>query len=125
MIFTLKRDQIAEVGRLEILQTHMQKSASQRGLNLWIFWLLLLLLSQKWNETHPFSPARLPLAPDVDLQSFANAAEGFSGADLASLAREAAMLAIRRAAASTNEAQDCWKELSEPCLFIYSLYVFN
>lgn len=70
----------SSVGRLEILQTHMQK---------------------------------LPLAPEVDLRAFANDAEGFSGADLASLAREAAMLAIRRAAASpgthttnTSEAQE-------------------
>ncbi|CAE7748913.1 unnamed protein product [Symbiodinium pilosum] len=41
---------------------------------------------------------KLPLAPDVDLQRLATDADGFSGADLASLAREAAMLAIRDAA---------------------------
>eukprot|EP00913_Durusdinium_trenchii_P022340 g20986.t3 len=53
---------------------------------------------------------KLPLAADVDLSRFAEEAEGFSGADLASLAREAAMQAIRRAAASptreTSDAQD-------------------
>lgn len=40
---------------------------------------------------------RLPLADDVDLKALAKGADGFSGADLASLAREAAMLAIRAA----------------------------
>jgi len=38
---------------------------------------------------------KLPLAADVDLPGVARSCEGFSGADLASLAREAAMLAIR------------------------------
>merc|ERR1712039_44576 len=42
--------------------------------------------------------SKLPLADDVDLPALAREAEGFSGADLAALAREAAMLAIRGAA---------------------------
>jgi transitional endoplasmic reticulum ATPase len=39
----------------------------------------------------------MPLAPDVDLRKLAEATHGFSGADLAALAREAAMSALRRA----------------------------
>ena len=39
----------------------------------------------------------MPLAPDVDLRKLAEVTHGFSGADLAALAREAAMLALRRA----------------------------
>mmetsp|Transcript_35911 Transcript_35911/g.65927 ORF Transcript_35911/g.65927 Transcript_35911/m.65927 type:complete len:749 (+) Transcript_35911:75-2321(+) len=39
---------------------------------------------------------KLPLADDVDLHDFARDAEGFSGADLAALVREAAYLAIRQ-----------------------------
>jgi len=40
---------------------------------------------------------KLPLADDVDLPALVRSAEGFSGADLAGLTREAAMLAIRYA----------------------------
>ncbi|CAK9084621.1 Uncharacterized AAA domain-containing protein C16E9.10c [Durusdinium trenchii] len=48
-----------------------------------------------------------------DLSRFAEEAEGFSGADLASLAREAAMQAIRRAAASpTRETSDAQEHKS-------------
>ena len=39
----------------------------------------------------------MPLAPDVDLRKLAEVTHGYSGADLAALAREAAMLALRRA----------------------------
>jgi len=39
--------------------------------------------------------SKLPLGDDVDLAAIAREAEGFSGADLAALVREAAMLAIR------------------------------
>ncbi|MFN3803713.1 MAG: CDC48 family AAA ATPase [Pyrobaculum sp.] len=39
----------------------------------------------------------MPLAPDVDLKKLAETTHGFSGADLAALAREAAMGALRRA----------------------------
>ncbi len=39
----------------------------------------------------------MPLAPDVDLRKLAEMTHGFSGADLAALAREAAMSALRRA----------------------------
>jgi len=39
--------------------------------------------------------SKLPLGDDVDLAAIARDAEGFSGADLAALVREAAMLAIR------------------------------
>lgn len=38
---------------------------------------------------------RLPLAEDVDLAAIASGCDGFSGADLSGLVREAAMLAIR------------------------------
>ena len=38
----------------------------------------------------------MPLAPDVNLEKIARMAEGYSGADLAALAREAAMNALRR-----------------------------
>merc|ERR1711879_158674 len=40
---------------------------------------------------------KIPLSDDVDLPALAQSAEGFSGADLAALTREAAMLAIRDA----------------------------
>merc|ERR1719499_2426847 len=40
---------------------------------------------------------KLPLADDVDLATLAQGTNNFSGADLASIAREAAMLAIRTA----------------------------
>jgi transitional endoplasmic reticulum ATPase len=39
----------------------------------------------------------MPLAPDVDLRKLAEVTHGFSGADLAALAREAAISALRRA----------------------------
>eukprot|EP00443_Scrippsiella_acuminata_P069257 CAMPEP_0115392608 /NCGR_PEP_ID=MMETSP0271-20121206/11309_1 /TAXON_ID=71861 /ORGANISM="Scrippsiella trochoidea, Strain CCMP3099" /LENGTH=758 /DNA_ID=CAMNT_0002816195 /DNA_START=59 /DNA_END=2333 /DNA_ORIENTATION=- len=42
---------------------------------------------------------KLPLSNDVDLPALARSCDGFSGADLASLSREAAMLAIRGAPA--------------------------
>ena len=40
--------------------------------------------------------AKMPLAPDVDLERLAKMTEGYSGADLAAVAREAAMNALRR-----------------------------
>jgi transitional endoplasmic reticulum ATPase len=43
---------------------------------------------------------RMPLAPDVDLSHLATATQGFSGADLSSLCREAAMHAMRAAGGS-------------------------
>jgi transitional endoplasmic reticulum ATPase len=42
----------------------------------------------------------MPLAPDVDLDAIARSSHGFVGADLAALAREAAMDAVRRTLAS-------------------------
>ena len=48
---------------------------------------------------------QLPMAKDVDLQLFAERAEGFSGADLAALAREAAMQAIRKASRRNGVGQ--------------------
>mmetsp|Transcript_2361 Transcript_2361/g.4270 ORF Transcript_2361/g.4270 Transcript_2361/m.4270 type:complete len:778 (+) Transcript_2361:37-2370(+) len=54
---------------------------------------------------------KMPLAEDVDLEKMAREAEGFSGADLSSLAREAAMLAIRAAADRLPSAlQDAGQE---------------
>jgi cell division protease FtsH len=40
--------------------------------------------------------AKVPLAPDVDLDNIARGAPGFSGADLANMVNEAALLAARR-----------------------------
>ncbi|HID72323.1 TPA: AAA family ATPase, partial [Candidatus Micrarchaeota archaeon] len=37
----------------------------------------------------------MPLAPDVDLGSLAEKTDGYSGADLEALAREAALIALR------------------------------
>ncbi|MCC6020197.1 MAG: AAA family ATPase, partial [Thermoproteaceae archaeon] len=42
----------------------------------------------------------MPLAPDVDLRKLAEATHGYTGADLAALAREAAMSALRKAVQS-------------------------
>merc|ERR1712080_618009 len=57
---------------------------------------------------------RLPLSDDADLPALARNAEGFSGADLAGLAWEAAMLAIRRAPAPDPDsvAKDTEPELA-------------
>ncbi|MDW8004892.1 MAG: AAA family ATPase, partial [Thermofilaceae archaeon] len=38
---------------------------------------------------------RMPLAEDVDLERIADATEGYTGSDLALLAREAGMIAMR------------------------------
>jgi transitional endoplasmic reticulum ATPase len=46
----------------------------------------------------------MPLAPDVDLDALAASSHGFVGADLAALAREAAMDAARRSLAGVNLA---------------------
>ena len=45
-----------------------------------------------------------PLAPDVDLGALARSTAGFSGADLANVANEAALLATRRSAAAITSA---------------------
>lgn len=45
---------------------------------------------------------RLPLAPDVHLQAVATRCHGYTGADLAALAREAAMAALTAASATVN-----------------------
>jgi cell division protease FtsH len=47
---------------------------------------------------------RLPLAPDVSLPELARRAPGFSGADLANLANEAALAAARRGATGVSMA---------------------
>ena len=51
------------------------------------------------------SLARCPLAPDVDLRRLAAATPGLSGADLAELARRAAMSAIREMVAAEEEQE--------------------
>jgi len=43
---------------------------------------------------------RVPLAPDVDLRELAKRTEGYSGADIEALVREAALIAMRRIMAS-------------------------
>jgi len=45
---------------------------------------------------------RMPLAEDVDLERIADATEGYTGADLAALCREAAILALREAGKPTK-----------------------
>jgi len=45
---------------------------------------------------------RMPLAPDVDLARIADITEGYTGADLANLCREAAILALREAGRPTK-----------------------
>ncbi|MBC7094932.1 CDC48 family AAA ATPase, partial [Thermococcus sp.] len=45
---------------------------------------------------------RVPLASDVSLQELAKKTEGYSGADLAALVREAAFVALRRAVSITS-----------------------
>jgi transitional endoplasmic reticulum ATPase len=46
----------------------------------------------------------MPLAPDVDLDAIARSSHGFVGADLAALARESAMDAVRRTLAGVDAA---------------------
>jgi transitional endoplasmic reticulum ATPase len=48
----------------------------------------------------------MPLAPDVDLDDLARRTYGFVGADIASLAREAALEAVRRIMPKLNLAED-------------------
>jgi cell division protease FtsH len=48
---------------------------------------------------------RIPLAPDVDLTVLAKQTPGFSGADLANLANEAALLAARHGREQVGQAQ--------------------
>ena len=62
--------------------------------------------------------AAAPLSPKVNLQAVAAACQGFSGADLAALAREAAMAAISEAAkpllsGMSNHCLDMLPHLSE------------
>jgi transitional endoplasmic reticulum ATPase len=45
---------------------------------------------------------RMPLAEDVDLERIAETTEGYTGADLAALCREAAILALREAGKPTK-----------------------
>ncbi|KAJ1822056.1 hypothetical protein LPJ56_001006 [Coemansia sp. RSA 2599] len=49
---------------------------------------------------------RMALADDVDMDRLARCTEGFSGADLANLAREAAMLALRRDLVASSVTMD-------------------
>ncbi|MEM0344496.1 MAG: AAA family ATPase, partial [Thermofilaceae archaeon] len=45
---------------------------------------------------------RMPLAEDVDLEKIADATEGYTGADLAALCKEAAIIALREAGKPTK-----------------------
>ncbi|MEM1521798.1 MAG: AAA family ATPase, partial [Thermofilaceae archaeon] len=45
---------------------------------------------------------RMPLAEDVDLEKIADATEGYTGADLAALCKEAAIIALREAGKPTR-----------------------
>ncbi|WP_297486976.1 CDC48 family AAA ATPase [Thermococcus sp.] len=46
---------------------------------------------------------KVPLAEDVNLEELAKRTEGYSGADIEALVREAALIAMRRAAAASKE----------------------
>ncbi|AIF69139.1 ATPase AAA [Palaeococcus pacificus DY20341] len=59
----------------------------------------------------------VPLAKDVDLKELAKKTQGYSGADLEALVREAALTALRRSVVSKKELE----ELSEE--FLENLYV--
>jgi len=48
--------------------------------------------------------ARLPLGPGVDVAGLVDATDGFVGAELAAICQEAGRIALRRAAAQTDDA---------------------
>jgi len=56
---------------------------------------------------------RMPLAEDVNLRELARKLEGYTGADIAALAREAAMNALRRAVAKTSKVEEQSEEFLE------------
>jgi transitional endoplasmic reticulum ATPase len=64
---------------------------------------------------------RMPLAEDVNLEEIARKTEGYTGADLAAVVREAAMAAMRRALKEGVKRAGIFEELSEA--FLGSLVV--
>ncbi|MFH1095116.1 MAG: CDC48 family AAA ATPase [Candidatus Micrarchaeota archaeon] len=56
---------------------------------------------------------KMPLAKAVDLPKMAHASEGFTGADIENLCREAGMEAIRRLSAKNSKAGADWSKITE------------
>ena len=55
----------------------------------------------------------MPLSKDVDLESLANAAKGYSGADIEALCREAAMMALRKNSKAEKVTYEDFKDAME------------
>ena len=69
----------------------------------------------------------MPLAKDVDLKDLSKKTAGFTGADIESLAREAAMIALRESKDAKNVTREHFEEalkkvrpsVSKPLLEVY------
>ncbi|UCD72831.1 MAG: AAA family ATPase, partial [Candidatus Bathyarchaeota archaeon] len=55
----------------------------------------------------------MPLSDDVDLEALANAAKGYSGADIEALCREAAMMALRKNSKAEKVTYEDFKDAME------------